>query len=108
MEDSGISITGLTIGGAALTALGGMVGAWLRARYGRTEITPQPLEVRDATNRALQEHMADNRSDHSNLFSRISHTEQRIASVEASQKAQERQLDRIETKLDEALKERKK
>lgn len=41
----GISITGLTVGGAALTTIGGLVGAWLRARHGRTEITPQPLKV---------------------------------------------------------------
>ncbi len=49
MNDGGISITGLTIGGAALTAIGGMVGAWLKARYGRTTITPQPLEVREVS-----------------------------------------------------------
>lgn len=48
MDDGGISVTGLTIGGAALTTLGGLVGAWLKARHGRTEITPQPLEVREA------------------------------------------------------------
>lgn len=44
----GISITGLTIGGAALTTIGGLVGAYLKARHGRTEITPQPLEVRES------------------------------------------------------------
>ena len=48
MDDGGISVTGLTIGGAALTTIGGLVGAWLKARHGRTEITPQPLEVREA------------------------------------------------------------
>lgn len=49
MDDGGISVTGLTIGGAALTTLGGLVGAWLKARHGRTEITPQPLVVRAET-----------------------------------------------------------
>lgn len=49
MDDGGISVTGLTIGGAALTTLGGLVGAWLKARHSRTEITPQPLEVRAVT-----------------------------------------------------------
>ena len=48
MDDGGISVTGLTVGGAALTTIGGLVGAWLKARHGRTEITPQPLEVREA------------------------------------------------------------
>lgn len=103
MSDAGISITGLTIGGAALTAIGGMVGAWLRARYGRTEITPQPLPVRDETDRALQEHMEHNRGDHSNMFSRISNTEQRISALEAQAVAQGRQLERIDHKLDRVL-----
>lgn len=49
MDDGGISVTGLTIGGAALTTLGGLVGAWLKARHSRTEITPQPLVVRAET-----------------------------------------------------------
>ena len=49
MDDGGISVTGLTIGGAALTTIGGLVGAWLKARHGRTEITPQPLVVRAET-----------------------------------------------------------
>lgn len=48
MDDGGISVTGLTIGGAALTTIGGLVGAWLKARHSRTEITPQPLEVRES------------------------------------------------------------
>ena len=99
----GISITGLTIGGAALTTIGGLVGAWLRARHGRTEITPQPLKVRDATNRALSDHMQDNRSDHSNIFSRLSSVEQRVAAVESSYKAQEIRLTSIDVKLDKIL-----
>jgi hypothetical protein len=103
MSDGGISITGLTIGGAALTAIGGMVGAWIRSRYGRTEIRPQPLEVRDATNRALTDHVQDNRSDHSNIFSRLSSVEQRVAAVESSYKAQELRLTSIDGKLDKIL-----
>ena len=55
MDDGGISVTGLTIGGAALTTIGGLVGAWLKARHGRTEITPQPLEVREAPARDNRE-----------------------------------------------------
>ncbi len=46
MDDGGITLTGLTIGGAALTTLGGLAGAWIRARYGRTTQIPQPLETR--------------------------------------------------------------
>ena len=46
MDDGGITLTGLTIGGAALTTLGGLVGAWIKARYARTTNIPQPLDVR--------------------------------------------------------------
>lgn len=51
----GISITGLAISGTALTALGGLAGSWIRARYSRTEISPQPLEVRSAPRLATKE-----------------------------------------------------
>jgi len=47
MDDGGITLTGLTIGGAALTTLGGLLGAYFKARYSRTEIHPQPLSVRE-------------------------------------------------------------
>ena len=41
MEVDGIS---LTMGGAAVSAIAGIAGAWIKARYGRTEV-PQPLET---------------------------------------------------------------
>ena len=39
MEVDGVS---LTVGGAAVSAVAGVVGAWIKARYGKTEV-PQPL-----------------------------------------------------------------
>lgn len=48
MDDGGISLTGLTIGGAALTTIGGLIGAWIKARYARTTQIPQPLDVRQS------------------------------------------------------------
>lgn len=45
MDDGGITLTGLTIGGAALTTIGGLVGAYIKARHSRTQIEPQPLPV---------------------------------------------------------------
>ena len=42
MEVDGVS---LTMGGAAVSAIAGVVGAWVRARYGKTEVTPTPLPV---------------------------------------------------------------
>ncbi len=42
MEVDGVN---LVIGGGAVGAICGVVGAWIKARYGRTEITPNPLPV---------------------------------------------------------------
>ena len=107
MDNGGISITGLTVGGAALTAIGGMVGAWIRARMGRTEITPQPLEVRAAPNlidrTACGEYRAINAADHSNLFARVSSAEQRIAAAEAALHALDDHLKSMDNKLDVLL-----
>jgi len=44
MEVDGVS---LTMGGAAVSALAGIAGAWIKARYGKTTV-PQPLETREA------------------------------------------------------------
>ena len=102
--DDGISITGLTIGGAALTAIGGVVGAWIKARMGRTEITPQPLEVRKVkglvTTEACREWRDTNAADHSNLFARVSSAEQRIAAAEAALHAMGERLASMDGKLD--------
>jgi len=100
--DSGISLTGLTIGGTALTAIGGMIGAWIRARYARTEISPQPLEVRTVLDHTVEQ-LRQNRDDHSNIFSRLNESEKRIASLEAYQKSQGEQLRRMDDKLDRIL-----
>lgn len=109
MDDGGISITGLTIGGAALTAIGGMVGAWIRARMGRTEITPQPLEVEvkptmDLVEKASCSEYRDAIADcHSNLFARMSSAEQRIAAAEAALHALDDHLKSMDNKLDVLL-----
>ena len=107
MDDGGLSITGLTVGGAALTAIGGMVGAWIRARYGRHEITPQPLEVRAAPNlidrSSCNEFRAVNAADHSNLFARMSSAEQRIAAAEAALHAMTEWLASMDSKLDKII-----
>ena len=41
MEVDGIS---LTVGGTAVTAIAGVAGAWIKAKFGKTSI-PQPLET---------------------------------------------------------------
>ena len=44
MEVDGIS---LTVGGAAVSAVAGVVGAWIKAKYGKPVVppVPQPLET---------------------------------------------------------------
>ena len=41
MEVDGVS---LTMGGAAVSAIAGVVGAWIKAKYGKTTV-PQPLKT---------------------------------------------------------------
>ena len=41
MEVDGVS---LTMGGAAVSAIAGVVGAWVKAKYGKTTV-PQPLKT---------------------------------------------------------------
>ena len=57
MEIDGIS---LTMGGAAVSAVAGVVGAWIKARYGKTTV-PQPLETREEPRFVTCEQCAEHR-----------------------------------------------
>lgn len=73
----------LTIGGAALTTLGGIIGAVVKAytaRNQRTEISPSPLTIEQT---AYQAQMKDNAKDHENLFARMARLEQQFAAIDA-------------------------
>lgn len=100
MDDGGISLTGLTIGGAALTAIGGVLGSWYKAKYGRTEIHPQPLVVREDKAPASAELCNERHSTHSEqireLFIRINLAEQSLSSL----KALKEQVQSMDSKLD--------
>jgi hypothetical protein len=104
MDDGGISITGLTIGGAALTTVGGLIGAWLKARHSRMEITPQPLEVREATRYSLAEDCQRfqdlNERAHENLFARMVQCERANSATDAKLDMLITSVSRIESKLD--------
>lgn len=101
MDDGGgISITGIAVGGTALTAIGGIVGAWLRTRYGRTEITPTPFVVSGAPVYADAE---KNDADHRNLFARVSEHDKDIAYLKATAASTCQQLERMDKKLDTLL-----
>lgn len=76
MEIDGINVA---IGVPALTALGGIVGAWIKARYGRTRVEPAPerssipVDVADkyVTRNEFEKHVRDNAGDHENIFARL-------------------------------------
>ena len=67
----GISITELTIGSAAFTTLGGLLGAWIKSR------TPQKLE------QPVRVEHERNQRDHENLFARVSALERASAASTA-------------------------
>jgi len=104
MDEGGISITGLTIGGAALTTVGGLIGAWLKARHSRMEITPQPLEVCASPRYSLAEdcrrYQESNERDHENLFARMTQCERSNSATDAKLDMLITSVSRIETKLD--------
>ena len=80
MEVDGIN---LAIGGGAVTAIAGIAGAWIRARYGRTRVEPTPLPVEKldkfVTRGEFNRHVEENERDHGNLFKRLATTEQETA-----------------------------
>lgn len=90
----------LTIGGAALTTLGGIIGAVVKAytaRNQRTEIAPNPLTVEQT---AYQAQMKENAKDHENLFARMARAETDIAAIKADNVAQNRLLDRMANQIE--------
>lgn len=98
--DDGISLTGLTIGGTALTTIGAIVGAYWKARYGRTEIHPQPLDVR-TVERPTPPSLCEERHRQLNgqmecIFSAIATTRTTAGKVEAIEK----RVESMDGKLD--------
>ena len=65
----------LTLGGTTLALVAKEIFAWLRARRQKTEISPDPLNVRKedkfVTRGEFNRHVEDNARDHENMFSRL-------------------------------------
>lgn len=93
--DDGVS---LVVGGGAVGALAGIVGAWIKARYGKTKVDPTPLPVEKSQTQALLE---ANESDHKNLFLRMGNLEQRVSNIEGQMPHILACINRIERKVDE-------
>ena len=74
MEVDGIN---LAIGGGAVTAIAGVIGAWIRARFSKTTVEPTPLPVttektpKYVTVQEFNKHVEDNARDHENMFARM-------------------------------------
>lgn len=100
MDDAGFTLTGLAISGTALTALGGIVGAWIKAKYSTTTIKPQPFEVKE-TPVAYNFQICEERHKRLDgqidcLFAGINQQRATAGKVDSIEK----QVDRMDTKLD--------
>lgn len=76
MEVDGIN---LAIGGGAVSAITAVVTTWIKARFGKTKVEPDPLNVNKVdkyvTRGEFNAHVADNTRDHENLFARLAAVE---------------------------------
>jgi hypothetical protein len=76
----------LAVGGTAVTALAGIAGAWIKARYGKTRVDPDPLRVEPAdkfvTRTEFDRHVADNARDHENVFARLAANDKLTSKLE--------------------------
>ena len=104
MEVEGIN---LAIGGTAVTVIAGVVGAWIKARYGRTRIDPQPLGVEGeigkkpkyVTVQEFNRHVEDNTRDHENMFARMNANDKLTSKLEGILEGIREDLSAIKHKL---------
>ncbi len=72
MEIDGIN---LAIGGGAVSAIAGVVGAWIRAKYHHTHLDNDPVNVQKldkyVTRGEFNKHVEDNTRDMENIFARL-------------------------------------
>ena len=82
------------IGGTAVGAICTLLGSWIKARFGRTRIEPQPLEVENAPRYVTCEQCQQNRHAFDNQLSDFRHSYDIISA----------KLDRIEDNNEERAK----
>ena len=82
MEVDGVN---LAVGGGAVTALAGLAGAWIRARYGRAKVEPTPLPVdkvdKYVTRDEFARHVGENERAHENLFARLNRNDRETSEI---------------------------
>ena len=94
---------GLILSGAALTTIVNAVSKMWSARHQKTEIAPQPLEVKGApeyvTREEFHRHAADNARDHENLFARMNRNDRETSEIKGLLSAIRDDLTAIKNKL---------
>ncbi len=102
MEVDGIN---LAIGGGAVTAIAGVVGAWIKARWSKTTVEPTPLPVttektpKYVTVQEFNKHVEDNQRDHENMFARLNANDKLTSKLEGILEGIREDLSAIKNKL---------
>lgn len=102
MEIDGVN---LAIGGTAVTAISGVVGAWIKARFGKARIEPTPLPVttektpKYVTVQEFNRHVEDNARDHENMFARLNQNDKLTSKLEGILEGIREDLSAIKGKL---------
>ena len=93
----------LVLGGGAIGALCTLAAAWIKARYGRTRVEPDPLRVEKqdkyVTRREFEQHVRDNRGDHDNIFARLAANDKLTSRLEGLLEGIREDLKAIKDKL---------
>lgn len=102
MEVDGIN---LAIGGGAVTAIAGVVGAWIKARWSKTTVEPTPLPVttektpKYVTVQEFNKHVEDDTRDHEALFLRMNRNDRETSELKGILTGMRDDLSAIKHKL---------
>ncbi len=82
MDGDGVYIA---LGGGAVGALCSLGAAWIKARFSRTKVGPQPFETREVdkfvTRDEFKDHVQRNELAHENLFGRLNRNDKATAEI---------------------------
>lgn len=109
MEGDGLS---LMLGGGAVGAICSLLGTWIKARFSRTELKPDPLHVEtratpDYVRREeFQKHVTENhehedanRREHEALYARMNRNDRETSEIKGLLSAIREDIQLIKTKL---------
>ena len=80
-DPSGSDTAGIIIGSGAVGAICALLGSWIKARYSRTTVEPNPLEVQQTATQAIWK---ENARAHADLFERLRKVEADVAGHNAA------------------------